>query len=221
MRHKILTWPSGGEKLCSKKLYVRVGLAIFFTLLGPFGLFLQRILQFSVKSMSFSPDFGAMSSTPQLRTRFRSWRSVLFILCSRGSSPSLSPSTGGPSRHSVCMRELDGCAVAASRSSSKNCAMPSGVRMMAGVSAKGISRRYLVHVLEIGVEPLVSDGERVCDPPRPFMPFIRGRATPVGGRSEGIGGSVRSLRSVMYFSRRSALTFKRFTHGRRGWFCIQ
>ncbi len=137
------------------------------------------------------PTTAATHHRPRSAHAFAGRRSVVFILrfvpsVELGSSPSLSPSTGGPRRRSVCTSELDGWAVAASRSSSKNCAMPSGVRMMAGVSAKGISRRYLVDVLEIGVEPLVSDGERVCDSPRPFMPFIRGRATPVVGGRKGL-----------------------------------
>ena len=50
-----------------------------------------------------------------------------------------------------------------------------------------------------------------------LLPFILGRAMPVGeGRPDGMLGSKRSLRSVMYLSNVSALACNRFTHCRRG-----
>ena len=49
------------------------------------------------------------------------------------------------------------------------------------------------------------------------VPFILGRAMPVGeGRSDGMLGSKRSLRSVMYLSNFSALACNRLTHCRSG-----
>jgi hypothetical protein len=101
---------------------------------------------------------------------------------------------------------------------------------MAGVSAKGISRRDLAswdfpsedeRVPDIGISGI--EGERVCDEwplVYPLVPLIRGRAMPLeeDGRSNGISGSVRSLRSVMWFSSFSAFTLSRFTQARSGWF---
>lgn len=99
---------------------------------------------------------------------------------------------------------------------------------MAGLSAKGISRREFAswafpsEEKEVpGFEPSGTEGERVCgEQPLvyPLAPLIRGRAMPLedDGRSNGIRGSVRSLRSVMCFNSFSAFTLNRFTQDRSG-----
>ena len=96
---------------------------------------------------------------------------------------------------------------------------------MAGVSVKGTSRRAFAswdfpsEMPALGTTGI--EGERVCEEwplVYPFAPLIRGRATPLedDGRSNGMSGSVRSLRSVMCFSSFSALTLNRFTQDRSG-----
>jgi len=100
---------------------------------------------------------------------------------------------------------------------------------MAGVSVKGTSRRevaswYFPSEEEVpGLGTAGIEGERVCEERPlvyPLAPFIRGRAIPLeeDGRSNGMSGSVRSLRSVICFNSLSAFTLNRFTQDRSGWF---
>ena len=99
---------------------------------------------------------------------------------------------------------------------------------MAGVSAKGTSRREFAswdfpseEVPGLGTRGI--EGDRLCEEwplVYPLAPLIRGRAMPLeeDGRSNGMSGSVRSLRSVMCFNSFSAFTLNRFTQDRSGWF---
>ena len=58
--------------------------------------------------------------------------------------------------------------------------------------------------------------ERCLECPFVEVPF----AFRLEERCGGMGGSVRSLRSVIFFSSFSALPLSRLAHRRRGWFCV-
>lgn len=106
----------------------------------------------------------------------------------------------------------------ASDSSSRNAAIPCGVRSSAGESAKGRSIRCF-GVMDVCVA--VDDGDRLW---AYGVPLILGRAVALGligmgeaecgvwDRAAGMGGSIRSLRSVMFFSSLSAFFLRRIAH---------
>jgi hypothetical protein len=112
-----------------------------------------------------------------------------------------------------------------SLSSAANVDIPSALLAIAGVSANGASNRNRRLCWEEGLPGLECldriEAERlecpfVANAPFAFN-FVLGLVT---DKLEGIDGSVRSLRSVMFLRSLSAFNFNRLAHWRRGWFFI-
>lgn len=108
-----------------------------------------------------------------------------------------------------------------SRSNAKNVPIPSALLTIAGVSPKGASNLNRLRfdgpgVCLPGLDCLEVEGmetERCLECPFTKMPFG------LDDRCGGMGGSVRSLRSVIFLSSFSDLALSRLAHRRRGWFC--
>ena len=116
------------------------------------------------------------------------------------------------------------CSSSSSSSAVLNKLIPSAVRMIAGLSGKETSFDFFFLASVLGGMRIVDfAGERKgagvpdSDLEWPLIPLGLMRIEGVRpGRSLGMSGSERSFRSVMFFSSRSALIWRRPTHCRRG-----
>jgi hypothetical protein len=141
------------------------------------------------------------------------------------SSESGSTNSSGSSRvNSLNRFSTFDSSMSSSSSAVLNKLIPSAVRTIAGLSGKETSFDFFFESVPGGMrivdlmEGCIGVGVPDSDLEWPLIPL--GLMTIVEGvrpgRSLGMRGSERSFRSVMFFSSRSALVWRRFAHCRRG-----